>query len=420
MPLIDYFVVTPLDEEWDSVTKVLLPPDAQNVPIDNTTYTNWKYFVDRRPDWAGEYLISGASVARWTPGEAEAGIFVSQCITQWIPSRVIMLGIAGSLDSKVVGLGDVIVSDHLYGYEVGDVYGKEVEHYSFRETFNQLDALAQDRMRAFIRDKQAVAKWQANCEKAAAGYPGLGKLERPPVLHLGTVASGNFVVKSVAFGKVLKEKINKYITAVEMEALGMHKALYRDAAVRNSLMIRGISDCADEDKEKLEQGSSNAWRKYAAGNAARLLKAIWDQGLEIPASARLEMNMEMEFYERFRQPGIPFMGSKTVGSQSISFPSLLVRRAATPALYLEVQAWKNDHLILDGYRGQVIITTDETRTEPGKFEVPGTMTFRIPKRSDHYRVELQLHFPESVARLMVKCYDRFGRSIEKNVDLLAT
>jgi nucleoside phosphorylase len=108
----------------------------------------------------GDYLIVAASMGRKTPGQALAGVFSTHCVNQWKPSRVALLGIAGSLEPDRIQLGDVLVSHEIYGYEVGDA---EVGEIHFRPTFNQIGALDLDRVRAFRDDPGDYPNWQKEC-----------------------------------------------------------------------------------------------------------------------------------------------------------------------------------------------------------------------------------------------------------------
>lgn len=77
-----------------------------------------------------------------------------------------------------------------------------------------------------------------------------------PLVHYGSIASGNFVVKDANIRDVLRDKHGAI--CVEMEAAGLIEAF-------PCLVIRGICDYADSFK-------NNAWRRYAATTAAAYAK----------------------------------------------------------------------------------------------------------------------------------------------------
>lgn len=319
MPLIDYLLLTPLDEEWRSIKRVLAPK-VEPLPKDAISYYLFTQPVDRPGVGQGEYLFVAASIGHRTPGQSQTGIFATHAIGHWQPARVLLMGIAGSLDPANLKLGDVVVPDEIFGYEVGDARGKSL---TFRPTHHQTGALDLDRVRAFITDTDDYEAWQEECVAAAKKLLGRKKLE-PPRVHIEPVASGNLVVKSVAFGRKLQSEISKKIQAVEMEAVGVWHAVYHDADCKKALMLRGISDYSDTGKAKLEKATKGAWRTYAAGNTARLLRAITRRGHAKPVSSPFDLDMSFGPFSRFRQSGIPRIDFKIIGAQDVSFQHLIM------------------------------------------------------------------------------------------------
>lgn len=97
-----------------------------------------------------------------------------------------------------------------------------------------------------------------------------GKVLRPsrthenPVVHYGTVASGNAVVKNARFRDQLGRDLNA--SCVEMEAAGLMNNF-------PCIVVRGICDYADSHK-------NDAWQRYAATAAAAYAK--WFLGYITP------------------------------------------------------------------------------------------------------------------------------------------
>lgn len=412
MPLVDYLLLTPLDEEWRTVRKVLGPKKINTYQTDPITYYLWKQPV-KRPSYAvGEYLIVAAPMFRRTGGEAVASVITSHGVGQWKPSRVVLMGIAGSIEPDTLMLGDVVVSDEIYGYEVGDA---EVGGLIFRPTFNQIGALDFDRVRAFRDDPKAYTKWQQECLKAAPAV-GLNGLERPPELHLEAIASGNFVVKSRDFAAQLKAKISPKIKAVEMEARGLFQALYMNARRTDALMIRGISDYADERKAELEKTTKDAWRTFAAANAARLLRTFWRRGTVQPISPAYQLDLTLGPFTRFRQPGVPNIEYKYAGAQDNAFPNLLNRSQPTPELALEVSAVGESNEPALDFRGICIIESPKRSILNGEKARNGTMRFQLPASEWGMKAELLLSFPFGVDKIKVVCKDNFLRRSEAVMD----
>ena len=412
MPLVDYLLLTPLDEEWRTVRHTLCPvhSDVGSRPIDAITYYFWKQSVNKPPDSVGDYLIVGMPMSRKTPGQALAGVMTAHAVRTWSPGRVILIGIAGSLERNRLQLGDVVVSEEIYGYEVGDAVGRDVY---FRPTFNQAGALDYDRVRSFKDDPVDYPMWQEECLQAA-GTLELGLLTKAPELHLEVTASGNEVVKSVAFGKKLKTELDPRISAVEMEARGLHQALYQQVKRTDALMVRGISDYADGRKTKLENTTKDAWRTFCTANAARLLQAIWKRGPVAPLSPAYELDVSPGPPTRFRQVGIPNIQNKRAGAQNNAFPNLIDRSEPTPTLYLDVRVQSASGDPVTG-NGLCIVHPQRqiVKTVPW---LDNVMTFILPASESGLRVELLLSFPVPVDVITIVCRDDFQRSTQTVVE----
>lgn len=70
MPLVDYLLLTPLDEEWRTVRNVLcpIPGNLKSKPIEVITYYLWKQAVNQLPFTVGDYLIVAAPMSRKNTG----------------------------------------------------------------------------------------------------------------------------------------------------------------------------------------------------------------------------------------------------------------------------------------------------------------------------------------------------------------
>lgn len=409
MAFIDYLLLTPLDEEWRTIRNILCPDyeAVKDVQVGAITYYAWKQPVNRPPDTVGDYLIAAAPMSKKTPAQSKAGNVTTQGVGHWKPNRVTMLGIAGSLEPDRLKLGDVVVPEEIFGYEVGDVVGR---NFTFRPTLDQTGALDFDRVRAFYNDPVQYPRWQQEC-LAAAKEMGLKKLKRPPQLHLEPVASGNFVVKSVTHGRKLRKEINSKIAAVEMEARGMYQALYMEAQRRDALMIRGISDYADTNKSKLEKQSNDGWRAFSVANAARLLLALWRRGPIPPISPEYQLNLSKGPRTLFRQKDIPNIEQKAPGAQSIVFPYLLDRNQPNPALEIEVTVYDEAGLLTSDFSAFCLVES------PGRQTIHATQggtgkRFMLPGSEWGLKVGLFLSSRSAMSRIEVVCRDDFQRSSE--------
>ncbi|MEX6689698.1 hypothetical protein QTN47_19490 [Danxiaibacter flavus] len=406
MPFIDYLVLTALDEEWTSMIKILEPNITRDMLYrtdDSITYRLWK---QQPRDKKGNYLIAGATMSRGTGGQANAAVLSGNSIRLWKPSRVVLMGIAGSLEADSLMLGDIVISENVFGYEVGDAY---TDKFEFRRTVNQTSALDLDRVRAFLDTEELYKAWQSECYEASKELGLYDKLNgRPPELHIENIASGEFVVKSVKFGQQLKDQIDWSIKAVEMEARGLFVAMRQSGHRNDSLMIRGISDYADENKSKLEKESKDMWRKFASQNAARFLKAmLYDKPFQ-PVSPDYKLDADLGNLTDFRKEGIPQIEHQNLGSQTVSVPKLLVRHDPNPPLKIEVSFTSATDIDAKGLC--IIEAGGQPKFVREEFIEPGLISFEIPAFESGFNLALLLSFSSKVDSLEVNCIDVFKRT----------
>ena len=115
--LADVLVVTPLDEEFRHVRDIL----NLERKVAERTVTYWTAAMPRPS--GGDYLAVFASMGRM--GNSAASVFASLAIETWRPRVVVLIGIAGSfLGAKEHNLGDIIVSNEVFGYEIDESKGR--------------------------------------------------------------------------------------------------------------------------------------------------------------------------------------------------------------------------------------------------------------------------------------------------------
>ncbi|KAK6504787.1 hypothetical protein TWF481_006726 [Arthrobotrys musiformis] len=215
----------------------------------------------------------------------------------------LLVGIAGGIPSSTrdIQLGDVAVAvpegnrPGVVGYDLGKAgdndtfelkHWQSATHPLLRSVINIIRAHGESKFRKHLdvisrrpefqkpitaplsSTNNPVGKPEAVVHRTAHEYP---------VVHYGTILSGNSVVKSKAKRDHLRDKYDGI--AVEMEAAGMMTRL--PVAV-----IRGISDFADSAK-------NDAWQPYAAITAAAYAKELLirlpsyqDESIPSPHSAR--------------------------------------------------------------------------------------------------------------------------------------
>lgn len=135
-------------------------------------------------------------------------------------------------------LGHVVVSSHIVGYD----HQKKAD---------------QDQNRGFTRDSTLDDFYQS------ISYPSR-KVRWEKGLHFGRVLSGSWLVANVRAQKLVLDAFRKDEIAFEMEGVGIAAACKGDTNVKCCLVVKGVSDYANNEK-------NDAWQPAAARNAIRYL-----------------------------------------------------------------------------------------------------------------------------------------------------
>ena len=195
---------------------------------------------------------------------------------------LVILGLGGALDGDIA-VGDVVVGEEVNEFQanskaeaVGDSYEVRYSGRHWPLQFNIREAIGHFEFAAAA----SFAEWQADASRdfQDLGIPGKEEIcsERPS-LHLGPIASGNIVAASTAFVNEVK-RVNRKFAAIDMEAAGAACAASDRVHPVSCLVIRGMSDHANEGKKDLDEQGERAWRRYCVRNATSLLKHLlaWD------------------------------------------------------------------------------------------------------------------------------------------------
>src|SRR6266487_4343232 len=184
-------------------------------------------------------------------GNQSAAVLAERAAAEFAPAAVIFVGVAGALQPHL-GLGDVVVATHVYAYQ---------------------GATSQD--------------------DGITARPRTWELSHR--VHFGPVAAGEIAHYSAVSDarQWLREHYSDAV-AVEMEAAGVAQAGHLNDAMP-TIMVRGISDYADESKSAADDAG---WQPRAAANAAAFATAL---------AAMLAAELDAG--------GGPFPGSRAAGSQ---------------------------------------------------------------------------------------------------------
>jgi nucleoside phosphorylase len=178
----------------------------------------------------------------------DAALLTNDTMHHWDPGVLFMVGIAASANDEIA-LGDIVLGKEVYYYERGKVTGEG----------RRLEPIVYRADSTLWANVTAHTKW-------ITPIP----VERPdgtilrPRIHEGAIACGEKVIAD----KVMKDQLiaeHRKILAIEMESYGFSAAVWRSSQRRRHLVIRGISDRGDRNK-------NDDWQQYAAAASASFLK----------------------------------------------------------------------------------------------------------------------------------------------------
>ncbi len=204
---------------------------------------------------AGKFIDWQLAAAHTYQTNYEASSGTVGALMAYQPDLIIYLGIAGSLTEEV-SLGDVVVADRVFDYEVGkEKPGKDGEagHYEER-ALQQRPSFNAGQWAGTVA---TTDDWRARIEIHDES------LVTEPTVHVEPIAAGSKVVANTDSHTFrLIEDAAPRAVAVEMEGAGFLAATHRFPN-SEGLLVRGISDRADDKSAS----DATGWRHQAAANA---------------------------------------------------------------------------------------------------------------------------------------------------------
>lgn len=241
----DIGIITIVDEEARAVRKGFNMVDEKAVLFDNRYYDSEIFQVNGK-----DFTIVHTQCP--LQGNISMAIAVTEFVKHYNPTLLVLLGIAGSIQEKI-DLCDVVIANDVLYYE------------SRKE---KSDGNIEHRLRHFnmaFDMKSHITRYRSICTddfKAAEGSK-----NKTFKLHVTPIGTGEAVVanKLSAIRDWLLS-VNSKTGVVETEAAGFSAAFEEStSSISQILIIRGISDKADADKD-------NNWRQAASDNAVTVLK----------------------------------------------------------------------------------------------------------------------------------------------------
>jgi nucleoside phosphorylase len=181
-------------------------------------------------------------------GNTEAAVRTASAIAEFKPRCVLMVGIAGGIESQVK-LGDVIVANQIFYYELAKQ--KSDGDQDRRTRVIPVNRHLLDRAHHYDN-----LTW---VDKIGVERPD-GAIRTPHPVHFGPIAVGEKVVTDPELIKKLQQLHSKML-GVEMESYGVAAAVGDSREQPAFLSIRSVCDYADSTK-------NDGWHGYAAATAA--------------------------------------------------------------------------------------------------------------------------------------------------------
>jgi nucleoside phosphorylase len=251
----DFAILTPLADEFRPLRSALQAAAKREKRIQNDGTVMTYYRYDIVADAGRTYSVVATFMPRM--GNDSAAIATFHVINDWRPKYIVLTGVAGGLDRKDVSLGDVVIADEVFRF---DRRRKERDAETvWAPNAYPTDRVLLNRASALLLEDDKMAMWARDCRTAFA------EVNREPEGCVGNLACGDAVVDSQKLKTELK-RLNRTLTAIEMEGGGFIEAIINQTAVAKALVVRGISDFA-ADKSTTDSDTCN-WRGFAARNAA--------------------------------------------------------------------------------------------------------------------------------------------------------
>jgi nucleoside phosphorylase len=267
----DVGLIIPLREEFESAREILRFEDPDS----------HFYYPFSIPGSS----LRGIATILLDMGQAESAGAATRLLERFDVRLLALVGIAGALD-RDLRLGDVVVADavdeYLHAAKVipdGKSQGFEFELGSFSWRAGNAIASYVGNF-GLLAGGAELAEWRERGRRRLD--PGLqaampAMVGAVPAYRVGAIATGDVVSAAAPFAHWLRAH-NRRLVAIEMEAGGAARALNRQGRT-DLIVVRGVSDFADERKSMLDSAATpdtnpRAWRRYAILNAADLFAVL--------------------------------------------------------------------------------------------------------------------------------------------------
>jgi len=271
--LCDALFVVPLREEFRTLLEIVPPSSTE---VDDGVH----YY---RLSVAG-YNVFALAIADDVAGSTVAGQVTEKALNYSRPRIIFVIGIGGALD-KDLKLGDVVVGSEINEFLAASkaVQVEETVRLQYSGNHWRLDFSAKSAVDNFeFAARELHMEWQAKAREfqtqMSLDDSRKALTREMPRLSVGHIASGPTVGASKAYAVELLGIDRKFLV-LETEGAGAAQAGYGRSNAVTTVVIRGISDFADERKRALDVAGNGMWRRYAMFNAVTFLSSFMESEL---------------------------------------------------------------------------------------------------------------------------------------------
>eukprot|EP00007_Cunea_sp_BSH-02190019_P000048 CAMPEP_0174246162 /NCGR_PEP_ID=MMETSP0417-20130205/41933_1 /TAXON_ID=242541 /ORGANISM="Mayorella sp, Strain BSH-02190019" /LENGTH=489 /DNA_ID=CAMNT_0015326013 /DNA_START=109 /DNA_END=1578 /DNA_ORIENTATION=- len=214
-------------------------------------------------------------------GASELPSAVAHLVERYGVSTVVLLGVSGSLKSKDVQLGQVVVAESVnyFAHRSAMVDAPDderfIEFLAGGKYYQATDHLVREARRFEYRHPELYKEWQAKAGRLGQELEAASVQPAAPCIHTGPIATGASVVKGSA-AKATLQRVGRTLLAVDMESHSLLDEAQRRTRENGEgidcLILRAISDDANQEKDALSKLVISKDSFFADSSSPKLLQ----------------------------------------------------------------------------------------------------------------------------------------------------
>ncbi|KKN40407.1 hypothetical protein LCGC14_0733610 [marine sediment metagenome] len=267
----DFLFIIPMEEEFDTFTELIKFKYSKDFGSEIF------YFLD-----LPNSNYNGIAVINFRKGISRALDVTRKALNLFDIRMVINMGIAGGLND-VLKLGDIVIPETVIHYQADSKarpkdkldHSYKIEHSP--KYYNTNHSLITCIQNFKYHELNLFKEFQENCSAFQVDLDLNEKLKRfiniKPKYYVGKHASGDTVSASKAFIDEIKA-VDRNIISIDMESAGIYYVTSEFTKPIPTLMIRGITDLADDKKKDFDKIQGGIFRRYAMWNVVKFFLTL--------------------------------------------------------------------------------------------------------------------------------------------------